>query len=379
MKRRIKKSIALLLTLTLISTIIVVSFISVSAVIYDTGKFQYSVTGIEGTKEFEAEVVGYKGDITDSVIKIPSSIDYAEAESGKSSVIGIGYNAFKEMQNLTSVSIPETVETIGYGSFAKTGLKSFTVPSTVKSIGDFAFSDCVSLKTINFGKGVKSLGKYSFIGCNSLETVTLPSNITSIDDACFAQCENLNSVDLGSVNEIGDLIFDDCTSLSNVKYSSKLSSVGYMMFNGCTSLSSFTIPEGVTKIDFGAFKNCTNLKSISLPSTLKEIDYCVFEGCDNLSSITYNGISSAFSKIKVGNENGNFTTARVTYSSSKAATGINGDANADGKLNISDVTFTQKYIAKTNDEISSDADFNKDGKINITDATYMQKSIAKIT
>lgn len=64
----------------------------------------------------------------------------------------------------------------------------------VTSIGDYAFSGCISLTSITISDGVTSIGERAFIGCTSLTSITIPNSVTRINDGAFKECRSLTSI-----------------------------------------------------------------------------------------------------------------------------------------------------------------------------------------
>ena len=141
----------------------------------------------------------------------------------------------------------------------------------VTSIGESAFNDCSSLKSINLPEGVTSIGESAFYGCISLTNISLPDGVTSIGDNAFAQC-----------------------ALISIILPEKLTSIGMATFANCEDLTSINLPKGVTSIEDGAFCGCTSLISISLPDKLASIGMEAFGYCSNLEEISLSGINDQF-------------------------------------------------------------------------------------
>ena len=90
---------------------------------------------------------------------------------------------------MTSITIPNSVTSIGYKSFyGCSGLTSVSIPNTVTSIGDYAFSDCFRLKSITIPNSVTSIGYEAFYKCSGLTSVTIPNSVTSIGSNAFFRC-----------------------------------------------------------------------------------------------------------------------------------------------------------------------------------------------
>ncbi|MBR1752743.1 MAG: leucine-rich repeat domain-containing protein, partial [Ruminococcus sp.] len=153
-----------------------------------------------------------------------------------------------------------------------TSLESITIPNSVTSIGEYAFSDCTSLTSITIPNSVTSIGEAAFFYCRSLKSITIPDSVTSIGVWAFAYCTSLTSITIpDSVTSIGEYAFSRCTSLESITIPNSVTSIGAYAFNHCTSLTSITIPNSVTSIGECAFFYCTSLKSITIPKSVKSI------------------------------------------------------------------------------------------------------------
>ena len=102
---------------------------------------------------------------------------------------------FRNYHNLTSVTIPDSVTTIGYEAFYKcTNLTSIIIPDNVTTIGDGAFYECSSLTSVTIPDGVTTIGDDAFRNCDSLTSVTIGKSVTTIGEDAFYECDSLTRV-----------------------------------------------------------------------------------------------------------------------------------------------------------------------------------------
>jgi len=105
----------------------------------------------------------------------------------------IDKNAKKGCETLVSITIPNSVTSIGDGAFAISGLTSITIPNSVTSIGNGAFGQCV-ITSITIPNSVTSIGDAAFFECKNLTSITIPNSVTSIGEDAFGECKSLTSV-----------------------------------------------------------------------------------------------------------------------------------------------------------------------------------------
>jgi hypothetical protein len=166
------------------------------------------------------------------------------------------------------------VTAIGAAAFLwNDDLTEVTLPDSITSIGNFAFYECGSLQSVTLPEGLTSIEMYSFYGCSSLQSVTIPKGVTSIGWSAFEACSSLTGVTIPEgVTSIEYAVFDGCSSLTDITLPDSVTSIGYLAFDGCSSLTSLIIPEHVTEIDSNAFRNCDSLgKIIVLGKSVNEI------------------------------------------------------------------------------------------------------------
>ena len=198
-----------------------------------------------------------------------------------SSVTRIAAQVFYGCTSLTSIEIPSSVTSIGMWAFYNcTSLTSIEIPSSVASIGIYAFSRCVSLNSINVDKSNQEYSSEDGILfdkdkkeliCYPAEKkekeYNIPSSVTSIGTYAFGNCTNLTRIEIpSSVTSIGGGAFDNCTSLTRIEIPSSVTSIGREAFEKCERLTSIEIPSSVTSIGWNAFAYCTSLTDIEIQS-----------------------------------------------------------------------------------------------------------------
>ncbi|MBR2465872.1 MAG: leucine-rich repeat domain-containing protein [Clostridia bacterium] len=182
-------------------------------------------------------------------------------------------------------------------------------------INKYAFSGCDSLTSVTISDSVTTIGDSAFSSCTSLTSVTIGDSVTTIGEEAFIGCSSLTSVTIGnSVTTIGSVAFFGCTSLTSVVIPDSVTTIGSVAFSSCTSLTSVVIPDSVTTIGFSAFSSCTSLTSVVIPDSVTTIGSSAFYWCTSLTSIKYRGTEDEWSAISKGYDwnynTGNYT---ITY------------------------------------------------------------------
>ena len=263
----------------------------------------------------------------------------------------VGARAFEFASQITSITLPETVEHIGMMAFSDLNqMKEFTIPEKVNFIGEFAFSDCTGLEKITNLNPVPQdiTGKSVFYNVKktevklmvppgsrtaylladtwgSFDIEELPIRIGDLyyylnDEDDYAEVtyqyelsednyaflpENTKLVIPSEVtyNEktydvryINSGAFRNCDKIYMVEIPGSVLIVGSSAFNGCKNLWGATLNEGVKSLEMSVFEGCSDLRKVSLPSSMKQIDNYAFKGCTNLMSLlVYNPVPVAIS------------------------------------------------------------------------------------
>ena len=262
------------------------------------------------------------GDYDGDEIVIPSRIDGTP-------VTAVGEGAFENCENITAITIPDTVTYIGSRAFAGTSIAYIAIPSSVSEIGGQIFSVCgnltevayncdygpsesgvffniPSLEKVSFGgtrvpgyiclnsvnlcevvlgDSVTEIGYRAFSGCMNLKEINIPAKVGVIGAEAFSG-SGLTSVSLpAAMTVIAEMTFINCTYLKEVAIPYGVSSIGYMAFYRCSSLVSVTIPDSVMSIADEAFCGCSSIEYVKLPQYITRIGYSTFSGCVSLKDV----------------------------------------------------------------------------------------------
>ena len=267
------------------TTLMVLSFITASAYDFMVDGLAYNVVSLPDlTCEVTQADTEYSGDIV-----IPSTVTY---QGRTLTVILIGDWAFSDCSALTSIQIPNSVTKIDEGAFcACSSLTSVEIPNSVTTIGYEAFEDC-----------------------SSLVSVEIPNSVTRIDQAAFYGCSSLVSVEIpNSVTWIGEGAFYGCSSLISVEIPNSVTLIAQWAFYGCSALTSVEIPNSVTEIGMEAFYGCSALTSVEIPNSVTEIGKEAFAGSPLKSLIWRSGINICFKKADDSSESFSFESAYLEY------------------------------------------------------------------
>ena len=276
------------------------------------------------------------------------------------SVTNIGNKAFSECKSLTSINIPDSVTNIGNSAFEGcSSLTNINIPDSVTTIGDRAFSECKSLTSINIPDSVTNIGYSAFNRCDSLTNINIPDSVTSIGGSAFFWCTSLTNINIpDSVTSIGDGAFSWCTSLTNINIPDSVTNIGDLAFSWCRSLISINIPDSVTNIGNSAFDGCNSLTNINIPDSVTYIGSKAFCGCKSLTNINipdgvtrigYSAFEGCSSLININIPDG---VTRIWYSAFYMCESLTSINIPDSVTSIGDSAF---YMCKNlNPQIKDD-------------------------
>ena len=216
-----------------------------------------------------------------------------------SSLTTIGSYAFYNCDGLREISIPNNIKTIGTDAFYSCdALESVEIIGT-ETIGDSAFNSCKNLRNV-YLKDAGTIGTFAFWNCQSLQTVYL-ENIKTVGDYAFGNSSNgdysgnnksLDTVTLKNITTIGRYAFGYAINLNLIEMKN-ITTIMEFAFIGCSALSAVTI-DAVT-VEKGVFESCTSLTAVTIGKRVKELlnyentnDYHrVFQYCNVLTSVTF--------------------------------------------------------------------------------------------
>ena len=260
-------------------------------------------------------LIGYKGNEPKGAIEI------------KEGTNRIASRALSYCDSLTSVTIPNTVTSIGdYAFYQCTGLKSLDIPSSVTSIGTSALYGTGWLNNQPYGEvyignclmgyngtmkantsivirnGTKVISENAFAGCSGLTSVTIPNSVTTIEDGAFSGCYNLASLTIpNSVTRIEYQAFKDCSGLRNLHIedgdkelslgynASNYNSTGQGLFYDCR-LDSIYIGRDLSYSSsyyygYSPFANNKRLFKVIIGNSVTSIGNGMFNGCTNVKEV----------------------------------------------------------------------------------------------
>lgn len=274
-----------------------------------------------------------------------TSVTLPEGLKAISDTSQYGNGPFAHCKALKTIELPDSVELLGLGAFAQSGLTEITLPKSLKTIWDGAFVSCKDLTTINWNDSLETVNSNAFQKCIGLTEVEIPAGIANFNPAAFRQCPSTCTIKVselslytalinfkkngpnqydtayevvytGSMQDVkfGDdkftyividadkkyvqilgikesVTFDaDLTIPEKVTYMNNeytVTEIGGGVFNGHSELTKITLPDTLQKIGDGAFANCTGLMDLTLPAAVEIIGNSAFYKCTNLQNVVF--------------------------------------------------------------------------------------------
>lgn len=267
--------------------------------------YKYDLEGQETVLENQAPWIeqGYSTDITKVIIEEGVTYVGSSSFSGKryvetdvctniqmvyiaDTVTEIGSNAFNGCEKLTSILIPNQVETIGSYAFDSCSLESIRWGNAIQKIGcsSFAQNDFINL---DFPEQIQYIGQWAFSGCRLLEAVVVPDGCEVCYEA-FSYCDSLESIHFGKNCRIHGKMFWKSPLLSDIEIGEgstgavdSKNSDDYGVFQKCTGLHTITLP------DSWGFEETNGMKAYTLQ----------FDDCTNLEEISFRDTNDKYKSI----------------------------------------------------------------------------------
>ena len=213
--------------------------------------------------------------------------------SGVTSICNYAFSGFKYLE---AVSIPNSVETIGYGAFKDcVSLGSLTIPDSVTRIDEYdTLSGCTSLTDLKIGNGMTYIGYIAKL--EGLQSLTLGEGITTITTNDFSGLTNLASIQLSDNVKVirAEALINTAFYKNEANWKDGVLYLGkYLIAADPYTLSGeYTVREGTLMIASAAFSDCRQLTGITIPASLRSIGSNAFKNCNGLKRVDITDIAA---------------------------------------------------------------------------------------
>jgi len=219
----------------------------------ETGRVAHELGLAPETYQIKVKAKGDGKNYTDSdwtdILEFTAGLSYNSISDGYEVSKGDTYNLDRIVipAVYNGQSVKKIADTAFGSSYSGSKMSSIVIPSSVTSIGNYAFSFCSNLEDITIPNGVEFIGDSAFSSCTSLKSVTLPNGLISILDSTFSYCSSLTDIVIpNSVTSIGSSAFDGCSSLKSVTIPNNVLSIGNYAFRNCNSLTIYSESASTT-------------------------------------------------------------------------------------------------------------------------------------
>ena len=201
------------------------------------------------------------------------------------------------LTGITSVTIPQSVTTVGTGAFAGcTGLK--TVNWNAASVSDFSATTApfagLGITTFNFGSTVTKIPALLCYHLTGITSLTIPQSVSTVGTAAFAGCLGLKTVYWNAAS-VGDFTITTAPfsglGITSFRFGDTVTKIPAYLCCDLTGITSVTIPQGVTSMGTGAFSGCSGIPTVTIPQGVTTMGAGVFAGCTGLKGVNWNAAS----------------------------------------------------------------------------------------
>ena len=212
-------------------------------------------------------------------------------------VTRIGLNGFSQNMSIISITIPDTIKSIGDYAFMMTSLTSVYIPNSVETIGIYAFAMSQHLTEITFEENSRltEISTFAFYGASLVTSIEIPRSVTHIRSTAFALATALTSLTFeegSQLIEIETNTFAMAANLEDLVLPEGLLTIGEMAFTNLYKLTNLVIPNTVTSIGLGAFSGTTALSAVYIPGSVITMGGAVFSGSRPVMLVIYCGAES---------------------------------------------------------------------------------------
>lgn len=188
---------------------------------------------------------------------------------------------------LSSITIPSTYNGTIVSkiiSFENSNFKNITIPDSVDTIGEGAFSNCKNLESIELPNKITKITKNTFYGFSNLKNISIPNSVDSVNTQAFLGCESLeyntydNACYLGNKSNPYLLLVKPKTiNITSFNVNENCKVIGTDAFAELKYLTKITIPDSVIAINRAAFSKCSNLEYVKIGDGVTTIDIFAFD------------------------------------------------------------------------------------------------------
>lgn len=190
-----------------------------------------------------------------------ATIQTINIEEGVTSIGSSTFSMFDDESSLADITIPNSVTDIGERAFAHLngpGLKEFTIPDGVTTLGNYVFYRC-GMENLHLGNGLQTIG-YGVFDESKLKSITIPAGLSEMDWSLFLQCPDLQAIMVAEDNAA-------YKSVDGVVFTKDGTEI--LFYPDGKPDTSYEIPEGVTKLGEVMFP--LRMTTISIPASLTDV------------------------------------------------------------------------------------------------------------